>query len=246
MNIRKCAAVLAACALGLMASATSSEATTYNYGQFSMMYGRNAGQYDDVNGYPSGQWAWIPPTDGSTVANIQWGDPATWPPATAEQFERSTDGQWVLMDGYTTNGVWEPQVVTREVMGDVTCAGETDITPQDGKERYAEWTVPTSGYCLETWGQILVPGAAPVDFHHRQIWHVPANCTNQYMGTDLCVRDHEWWEDNNPANGGTPGGPLIAVQDRDVYFALNVGPAYIIHDYLHGGWEAFDRYAWTY
>lgn len=244
MNIKKIAACLAASASVAVVAAVPCAAAPsgYTYDQFSMMFGRNAGQYDDATGYPSGQWAWTPVS--STESDIAWGDPATWPPSQNEQFEHV--GDWVTLDGFNTANGWEPQVVTREVLGDVTCANEVDITPADGHELYSKWQVDTVGYCLEAWGQILVPGGAVVNFHHRQIWHTPANCSNQYMGTQLCVRDHEWWYDDNPANGGTPGQPLVESQDRDVYFALNVGPAYIIHDYLHNGWEAYDRYTWQF
>lgn len=240
MNVWRVAAIVAVAALPLTAS--SAQASTYTYDQFSMMFGRNAGQYDDVNGFPSGQWAWAP--QSSTASGIQWGDPANWPPSTTEKFEHING--WVVLDGFQDGSTWEPQVVTKELLGDVTCANQVDVTPADGGELYTKWNVDSTGYCLEAWGQILVPGAPPVNFHHRQIWHTPASCSNPYIANQLCMRDHEWWYDDNPANGGTPGAPLVESQDRDVYYALGIGPAFEIHDYLHNGWEAYDRYYWTY
>jgi hypothetical protein len=250
MNLKKLAVVLAASALALVASSVPAQAgpSGYTYDQFSMMFGRHAAQYDDVNGYASGQWAWYQHTP--TMSTVQWGDPATWPPNTYEQFEQSADGKWVVMDGYGQNSPasFSPQVVSKELIGDVNCANEVNITPADGHELYSKWQVDNTAYCLEVWGQILTPGQTPVNFYHKQVWFQPSGpwCSNPYYANQICIKDYEVWKDDNPANGGTPGGPLVLVQQRDNIFAKGIGEAFTIHDYLHNGWEAYDRYYWTY
>jgi hypothetical protein len=66
-----------------------------NYGQYSLMFERSAGQYW-AGGAAAGQWAWTPLS--AAESDISWGDPKTWPPKSAEHFIH--DGGWVLLDGY--------------------------------------------------------------------------------------------------------------------------------------------------
>lgn len=218
--------------------------TGYTYDQFSMMSGWSAGQYDDGTGYPSGQWAWSRLT-GSASA-VAWGDPAAWPPGGYERFEHIND--WVVLDGFQNGGIWEPQVVSTELLGDGNCAHEVDVTPADGRELYSKWNVDDTAYCLEDWGKILVPNHPPVIFYHKQVWFPPSGpwCSNPYYADRTCIKDYEVWEDDNPVNGGTPGGPLVLAQERDNTFALGIGPAFVVHDYLHDNRESYVRYVWAF
>jgi hypothetical protein len=236
--------ILSAATVAGAASSATASPSGYTYDQFSMMFGSNAGQYDDVTGYPSGQWAWVP--QSGSESDVSWGDPAAWPPSGYERFEHVND--WVVLDGFQNGSIWEPQVVSKELMGDVNCSDEVDVTPADGRELYSKWNVDDTAYCIEAWGRILVPNHPPVDFYHRQVWFPQSGpwCSNPYYANRICLKDYEVWADNNPVNGGTPGGPLLLSQTRDTIFALGIGPAFIIQDYLHDDWQAFDRYFWAF
>ncbi|MEW2357677.1 hypothetical protein [Spirillospora sp. NPDC029432] len=215
------------------------------YGDYSRMFERSAGQF--WSGSWRNQWAWEP--QGGNVSHIKWGDPDKWPPANYEKFERSADGQWVLLDGYGNDEGLLKQRVTKEQIGDVNCQNAKPIPSLDGKQHYVKWDVQAEPYCLEAWGQIQVPGGTPVDFYHKQVWFPPSGptCDNAYFQDWTCVKQYEVWKDNNPGNGGTAGGPLELRHDRDNIFAKGLGPAYIIHNYFpDNGWQADLRYSWTY
>jgi len=248
--------------LALVATTTPAQAATVNetrqqivdtaplqnlgtYGDYSRMFERSAGQF--WSGTWRNQWAWEP--QGLNVSHIRWGDPDTWPPANYERFERSLDGEWVLHSGYGDNVGFASQVVAREQIGDVNCQNMTPLPYAGGKQHYVKWNIQSTAYCLEAWGQILVPGAAPVDFYHKQVWFPPSapTCDNAYFQDRTCIKQYEVWMDNNPGNGGTVGGPLQLRHERDNIFAKYVGPAYIIHNYYpNNGWHADLRYYWTY
>lgn len=232
--IRRMVAVAVSVGLTLALGGNAMADPSYTYGAFSLMFGRSAGQYWDAAQDWDGQWAWSP--QSATVSDIEWGDPATWPPSTYEQFEVSSG--WVLMDGYgATAGAWESQVVTRDEIGDANCNNDTNL-PSTGKEYYVAWNIPSTAYCLQAWGYIQ--SNPEVDFYHRQIWSPPAPCSNSYYSGKLCITQTEVWSDNN----GDPGGPLTVKQDRSQEIALGVGMAFAIDDVLHGNWRAYDRYYW--
>ncbi|MFG2056543.1 hypothetical protein ACGFI9_21220 [Micromonospora sp. NPDC048930] len=215
------------------------------YGDYSRMFERSAGQF--WSGSWRNQWAWEP--QGLNVSHIRWGDPAAWPPANYERFERSLDGQWVLLDGYGDNTGFLPQQVTRELIGDVNCQNMTALPWDGGKQHYVKWNIQSTAYCLEAWGQILIPGGTPVDFYHKQVWFPPSppTCNNMYYQNQTCIKQYEVWKDNNPGNGGVAGGPLELRHERDHILAKGLGPAYIIHNYFpNNGWQAELRYNWTY
>ena len=100
--------------------ATTSGVAAEDYGQYSLMFERSAGQYF-AGQTAAGQWAWTPLS--ATESDISWGDPKTWPPKSAEHFIH--DGEWVLLDGYN-DGAGRPltqiQRVTSEKVGDANCA----------------------------------------------------------------------------------------------------------------------------
>lgn len=57
-------------------------APAQDYGEYSMMTQRHAGQFYS-GGNLAGQWSWTPHGDESEVL---WGDPSKWPPDSAEHF----------------------------------------------------------------------------------------------------------------------------------------------------------------
>lgn len=217
---------------------TSATAATPNYGEFSRMFDRAAGQYWS-GGAVSGQWAWEP--QSATVSHIRWGDPATWPPVNYERFTRS--GDWVLLDGYGDNsGLFLPLVMTLETIGDINCQNMTALPSAAGKQHYVKWEIPSPAYCLEAWGYLTYQGTR-IDFYHKQVWFPPSppNCNNNYFVNQVCVKQYERYSDNN----GNPGGPLIERHHRDHILAKGKGPAFIVHDW-QTGWQARGRYFWTY
>lgn len=241
MNTRhRITTLTAAAALTLSLTTGTASATTYTYGDFSLMFQRSAGQYDDTAGNVAGQWAWSP--QSTTISDIAWGDPATWPPYTYEQFHLSTDSQWVLFDGYgSTDGQWQNQTVTTEEIGDANCQNNTPIPTDGGKEHYVQWNIPTTTYCLQAWGTLYPPGQPTADYYHKQIWTPPAPCTNPYYTGQLCITQYEEFSDNY----GNPGGPLVLLQKRTQSIALGIGPAFHINDTLNT-WQANLRYNWNY
>lgn len=221
-----------------LAGSPGASATTSNYGEFSRIFERAAGQYWS-GGAVSGQWAWEP--QSSTVSRIRWGDPATWPPSNYERFEKS--GGWLLLEGYGDDtGLFAPQIVTSEQAGDVNCQNMAPLPGAGGKQHYVQWDIPNTAYCLEAWGYIDYQGTH-IDFYHKQVWFPPspATCNNTYFTGRICVKQYEIWQDNN----GDPGGQLVQRHHRDHILAKGLGPAFIVHDWATG-WEAHGRFYWTY
>lgn len=237
MRARIALAVLNMAIGPLLVGAPDAAAVTPNYGEFSRLFERSAGQIwaDDR---AASQFAWSP--ESSTVSRVSWGDPAAWPPATDEKFVR--DGDWILMEGYgdRTTGELVRQVATAEWIGNVDCTGMTPLAI-DGRQKYARWTIPSSPYCLRTIGYIDHQDIR-VNFEHAQVWWPPSGptCSNRYISNQIGLKLYEVWRDDN----GTPGGQLTEKQRRDVIYAKGIGPAFIITDWLHN-WRADLRYHWT-
>jgi len=234
------AAALLAAAGAVTASRASeaSVAATENYGQYSLMFERSAGQYW-AGGSAAGQWAWTPLS--ATESDISWGDPKTWPPKSAEHFILS--GDWVLLDGYN-DGAGRPltqiQRVTSEKIGDATCGAMTPIPSADGKQHYVKWTVPVAGYCLDAVGTIKPPnGSTTVNFRHLQKWSPPHACANAYFTGQTCITQFEqWWDDNNH--------PYSLQLSRTLEIARGKGPAFTNHTTVPLTWNAEARYYWHY
>ncbi|MGP3928977.1 hypothetical protein [Nonomuraea sp. KM88] len=241
--IRKSAMAAVALAMVFVAGAAPANAAGLGtYGDFSRMFDKSAGQF--WSGSWRNQWAWEP--KGGNVSQIRWGDPAKWPPANYEKFERV--GDWVKLDGYGNNEGMLKQRVTREQIGDVNCKNMKPLLSLDGKQHYVKWTIQPEAYCLEAWGKILIPGGTDVDFYHKQVWFPPSGptCANKYFAGRSCIKQFEIWKDNNRGNGDV-GGPLELRHQRDNIFAKGMGPAFIIHNYFpNNGWQAELRQAWTY
>lgn len=234
---------------------TGSAASPLNYGDFSMMGARSAGQHQvvsDASGW-RGQWAWEP--QGGMGSRIRWGTPGEWPPSTYERFSRSQDGLWVLLEGFggLVNGedVFYRQVVTSEKRGDVNCRNMKPLALDgSGRQHYALWQVTgVASYCLEAWGYIEVGGGTRVDFYHKQVRFAPSMpgaCSNRWISGRTCIKQYEEWFDNNCQSfGGECDGPLQRRVWRDVVLAGGLGPAFYIHNW-DSGWESQGVAYWRY
>lgn len=231
-------------ALGLIASAAALTAVVQgpadaagngDYGQYSRMFERSAGQYF-TDGKVAGQWAWRPVK--TTVSDISWGDPAKWPPGYAERFVRS--GDWVELDGYSDGQgkpVTSPQRVTQESTGTGLCTDMKPLASDGGRQHYVRWTIPGAGYCLDATGTITSNGSV-VHFRHRQQWGAPAPCSNAYLSGKTCIKQHEqWWDDH--------GHPYALQIDRTQLIARGLGMAFSINQTVPSTWSTAGHSYWT-
>jgi hypothetical protein len=232
------AAVALAAVTAPMTAPVTAQAAAENYGEYSLMFSRSAGQYRV--GQWANQWAWSP--QSATTSDISWGDPATWPPASAEHFIRS--GDWVLLDGYS-NGqglpVTQVQRVTSETIGDAGCGNMTPVPSDGARQHYVRWTIPSTGYCLDAKGTITSTATGTVvHFEHRQQWSPPAPCSNAYHSGRTCIQQHEQWYDDNTH----PWGLQI---DRSQYISRGQGMAFMIRQTVPSTWAAdgADYWTWT-
>ncbi|MGH3803786.1 MAG: hypothetical protein ACRDTD_27370, partial [Pseudonocardiaceae bacterium] len=99
----------------LLSAEDLSAAPAEDYGEYSLMNQRHAGQLYS-GGSPAGQWSWAPQGNESEV---WWGNPSKGPPANAERFIRS--GDWILLDGWRDHDTYYVQRVHRELIGDGSC-----------------------------------------------------------------------------------------------------------------------------
>ncbi|GAA3597003.1 hypothetical protein GCM10022235_80660 [Kribbella ginsengisoli] len=234
------AAAIVAAATGVSLARPSDAASVAgeNYGQYSLMFEKSAGQYW-AGGAAAGQWAWTPLT--ATTSDISWGDPKTWPPKSAEHFIRS--GDWVLLDGYN-DGAGRPltqiQRVTSEKIGAANCTGMQPLPSASGRQHYVKWTIPTTGYCLDATGTIKPPNnSTTVNFRHLQKWSPPHPCSNQYFTGQTCITQFEqWWDDNHH--------PYSLQLSRTLELARGKGPAFTNHTTVPVTWNAEARYYWHY
>ncbi len=237
-----CAAALLGAAGTVTVSRASDASTTTaaaeDYGQYSLMFERSAGQYW-AGGAAAGQWTWSPQSD--TVSDVSWGDPKTWPPKSAERFIH--DGDWVLLDGYN-DGAGRPltqiQRVTHEQIGSANCTGMQPIPSAGDKQHYVKWTIPSTGYCLDATGTIQPPnGSTTVNFRHVQQWSPPHACSNPYFANQTCITQHEqWWDDNRH--------PYSLQLDRTLEIARGLGAGFTNHTTVPVTWTANARYYWHY
>lgn len=207
------------------------------YDMYSMMLARSAGQYF-ANGNVAGQWTWKPVN--STLTDISWGDPARWPPTSAERFVIKSG--WVQLVGYS-NGQGKPptqlQKVTSEFIGDGNCSNMKPIPSLDGRQHYVKWRIPPSAYCVDARGTITstVTGRV-VRFRHQQAWGPPRACSNTFLAGRTCITQHErWWDDN--------GHPFSLRIERTVALAWGLGMAFTIRSTVPVTWAADGRHYWT-
>jgi hypothetical protein len=204
------------------------------YGDFSMMTIRSTGQFW-ADGRVAGKWAWSPQPGGES--RISWGDPAAWPPDSAERFIR--DGDWVLLDGWADNGTYYTLRVHDERIGNAHCEDLQALPSAGGRQHYVRWTIPAEAYCLKAWGTITEQSSGrTLSFSHTQIWSPPAGCSNAYYGGQTCVKQWESWWDNH----GSPGAPIVRKLERDQYIARGIGMAFKIEQFYPSAWRADLRY----
>ncbi|HEY6424749.1 MAG TPA: hypothetical protein VIY28_16195 [Pseudonocardiaceae bacterium] len=215
----------------LFAGAPAASAAPEDYGEYSLMTQRHAGQFYS-GGSVAGQWAWTPLGNESDVA---WGDPLRWPLASVERFSHS--GNWVLLDGFGSpdHGPFYIQRVNRELIGDGSCRNMVPVPSEGGRQHYVQWTIPPGAYCLQAWGTITERlSGTTVNFAHTQVWSPPSSCSNAYLGERTCIRQRESWWDNN----GTPGAPITRKLERSVSIARGVGMGFIIDQSYPQPWHA--------
>jgi hypothetical protein len=234
---KKVVALLAA--VVLVSGTPTAQAAAENYGQYSLMFERSAGQYW-AGGTAAGQWAWTPLADAS-ASDISWGDPKAWPPKSAERFVR--DGDWVLLEGYN-DGAGRPltqiQRVTSESVGTATCSDLKPIPSAGGRQHYVKWTVPRAGYCLDARGTIKPSnGSTTVNFRHVQKWLPPHPCSNPTFANQTCITQVEqWWDDNNH--------PYALQLSRSLELARGLGMAFTNRTTVPVKWNADGKYYWHY
>lgn len=236
---KRIAVLLSACLVLVGAAPASAEGVAAeNYGQYSLMFERSAGQYWS-GGAAAGQWAWTPLN--ATTSDISWGDPKAWPPKSAERFIRS--GDWILLDGYN-DGAGRPltqiQRMTSEKLGSFDCTGMQPLPSAGGRQHYVKWTIPTTGYCLDATGTIKPPnGSTTVNFRHLQKWSPPHPCSNPYLTGQTCITQFEqWWDDNQH--------PYSLQLSRTLELARGLGMAFTNHTTVPVTWTANGRHYWHY
>lgn len=230
------AAVVVIVATGIVVAGPSSATTAEYYGQYARMFARSAGQVWS-GGQAASQWAWEPVS--STESHISWGDPANWPPQYRERFVRN--GSWVYLDGWWDNGTYYTLRVSRERIGDSSCANLKDLTSWGGKQHYVKWTVPTTKYRLIANGTIIEKSSGKVvNFRHVQKWSPPGSCSNAYYRDKRCIAQYEaWWDDN-----GSPG-TIKHKLTRTVKLAKGIGMGFTIRQTHPSTWSADLRRHWT-
>lgn len=210
------------------------------WGDYSMMDHRRAGQLWS-DGVAVSQFAWSPQPNGES--HVFWGDPAAWPPDSAEHFY--VEGKWVMLDGWGNGNVYYTQRMTQEQMCDASCNNCQTIST-GGAQHYALWEVPKTAYCLKADGVITEhPSGLNFRFGHTQVYFPPAPCSNTWITGRMCIRQWESWWDAN-------GTPYQRKLERDQYLAKGLGNGFIIQTYYNhdtGGptnWRAEGRWYWDY
>ncbi|ONI68191.1 hypothetical protein BWI15_34725 [Kribbella sp. ALI-6-A] len=236
--MRRKLAILLATLVLVCGARPAAAVPTENYGQYSLMFERSAGQYW-AGGTAAGQWVWTPLS--KTTSDISWGDPKAWPPKSAERFVR--EGDWVLLDGFN-DGAGRPltqvQRVTSEKIGDATCAGMQPLPSTGGRQHYVKWTIPSAGYCLDATGTIKpLDGATAVNFRHLQKWLPPHPCSNPTFANQTCITQIEqWWDDNKH--------PYSLQLSRSIELARGLGMAFTNRTTVPLIWNADGKSYWHY
>ncbi|HEY3957207.1 MAG TPA: hypothetical protein VGM53_27895 [Streptosporangiaceae bacterium] len=212
-------------------------ATGQTYGGYARIFAKSAGQYYS-GGQVAGQWTWSP--QSASTSDISWGDPASWPPPSAEHFIRR--GNWVELAGYSGGQgqpVTEVQRVTSDKIGNASCHHMRALPGDGHREYYVKWSIPATGYCLDAVGTITsTANGTVVHFEHKQQWGPPRRCSNAYYTGRMCITQHEkWWDDNGHAYG--------LQLDRTQYIARGLGMAFKIRQTYPSPWAADGHSYWT-
>ncbi len=235
-------AVAAAAMMSISASSVSAETRSADtsaglgtYADYSRITERSAGQFVSSGGATTHQWSWR--TEEPGHYSISWNPDK---PEDREDFFRSSDGKWLLLNGWSGNGTYYTQRVTSERQGDVNCTNMRPIEPDGGRQHYVRWNIPAEGYCLEATGTITEKSSGKTfKFRHRQVWYPPAPCSNAHYQGQTCIRQHEIWWDNNQH-------PWKKTLERDQYLAKGLGMAFKIRQTYPEPWSADLRRTWTY
>lgn len=226
-------ALLGTMAIGAgIAGAVPDQAGTY--ADFSRITERSAGQFG-APGAPPSQWSWR--TDRPGEYSISWDKDE---PQSRERFIRSSDGNWLFIDGWSDNGTYYRQRVTSESVGDKNCNNMTSIPSNRGRQHYVQWNIPAEGYCLDASGTVTEQSSGKrFNFRHRQVWSPPAPCSTKAFPGRTCIKQHEiWWDDNQH--------PMRVTLDRDQYLAKGLGMAFKVVQREPSPWSAELRNTWTY
>lgn len=224
--------------VGSAAAGAAEGADLGTYADFSRLTERSAGQFGTGDSV-AGQWSWR--TEAPGEYSITWDQEN---PENREQFRRSADGEWLLLDGWGKRGVtYYEQRVTSERVGDADCRDMTELPadPEDGDlQHYVRWEIPAEGYCLDAEGTIQEEsGGDEIRFRHRQVWSPPAPCGNTQFPDQVCITQHEtWWDDN--------GHPYQRTLDREIQLARGLGMAFTIDQSFPEPWSAEMNNAWDY
>ncbi|MBB4685297.1 hypothetical protein [Amycolatopsis jiangsuensis] len=230
------AVVLFSAALATAGLITPAVAAAPVYGDFSMMFGRTAGQYAPP-GEAAFQWAWNP--QSATESHISWGDLQSWPPGDAEHFVH--EGDWVLLDGWEGNGTYYTQRVTSESL----CHGDecTPIPSDGGRQHYVQWTVPAQDYRLVAEGTVTEQSSGKTfRFRHAQTWGAPAPCSSARFGERTCITQSESWSEDKDSPAGSP---LHETLRRDIRIAQGLGMAFSIDQQVPSPWHAEATEYWN-
>lgn len=239
---RRALVTFAVMAIAAAVPAASAQTTTTEvYGDYSMMFSASAGQYWS-GGQAAGQWAWSP--QSASESRISWGDPAKWPPSSAERFVHVSDvsGDWVTMPGWFDNGTYYTVKVTMEWQAAADCRTGRQFLPAGGAQHYVRWTIPTSSYCLYAEGTVTEQLSGRTEnFVHEQVWFPSSVCPSNspaVSGMSSCITQWESWSDDN-------GSPMALRLERTQVLAKGLGMAYEIRQTYPVVWSADMRYAWT-
>lgn len=239
---RLAAAALGTALLGagmLSQAGTASAASTENYGQFSMMTVKAAGQVwaKDDTSKTVAQWAWKPGRNGTS--EVRWDKAGDWQGKSTHTETYVHKGGWVYLSGFVNKktGVSYKVRVTSEKIGNAQCGNMKSLASNGGLQHYVKWTVPSAGYCLISVGKITSSKGEVVHFRQQLKWNKPGNCATKYHGTVRCIRQSEVWSDDN-------GHAMKVTRVRDNYLGKGFGPGLIMNQTKPAAWHADLRYTW--
>lgn len=235
--------IAVAASLTSVTSAAPRATTIDTWADYSMMFGRNAGQARSADQTSMSQWAWS--QISATESRIRWADPTVWatePYPYLEHYQVDTAGGWVYLDGWEGNGTYYKLQMLAEFTGpDPTHLAPIPLDPQ-GRQHYVQWIVPGAPYSLSAVGVITeqVSGKR-VLFSHQQTWYPPSTCSSPFVGTATCISQQETWADNNYGN---LTGQLVQTVNRTNWIGKGRGMAFKVAPV--SGTTLYGYANWTY
>lgn len=226
------ASVVSVSSVQTVSARAAVSASSETFADYSMMFQsqRRAGQFYS-GGAVAGNWTWEP--QSATQSYIDWG--------TNDRENYIQQGNWVMIDGWWGNGTYYTERVTQELICDASGQNCSPLPSSGGLQHYVQWSVPSGSYMLKAWGTITEQSSGKFfDFGHTQIWSGPQTCSNQYLGSQTCIKQWESWWDNN----GQPGQPITRKLERDNFLARGIGMAFTVLQYYPSSWRADLRSYW--